>query len=276
MRKAPWILALAVTAQAALVRPLEAEVTKTVRLTQDASRPFAVENLAGAMKVVAGSGTQAEVTATLHAESQALLDAMRFEPTTDDKGRPSLRVRYPENERRFRYPQGESNTETKYDGRRIKVTRDSGVVAYADLEVRLPKDVAEALLRNGVGALQASGVSGNLRFDTGSGDITVSDVAGDVVADTGSRRREGLGRSRPLQVRHGQRRLRDHGIPRRVPRPRHGLGHPARHRHRDPPPPGRHRLRRHPGHAGPGRRRGGGHGLRLASISSSSGRGLRG
>ena len=108
MRKAPWILALAVAAQAALVRPLEAEVTKTVRLTQDASRPFAVENLAGAMKVVAGSGTQAEVTATLHAESQALLDAMRFEATTDDKGRPSLRVRYPESERRFRYPDGEA------------------------------------------------------------------------------------------------------------------------------------------------------------------------
>lgn len=186
MRKAPWILALAVTAQAALVRPLEAEVTKTVTLTQDATRPFAVENLAGTMKVVPGPGPQAEVTATLHAESPALLEAMRFEPATDLKGRPSLRVRYPEDERRFRYPRGDSNTETKYDGRRVKVSRDSGVLAYADLEVRLPKDVAEAWLRNGVGALSASGVSGNLKFDTGSGDIVVSDVAGDVLADTGS------------------------------------------------------------------------------------------
>ncbi len=185
MRKALWILALAVAAQASLIRPLQAEVTKTVRLTQDATRPFAVENLAGAMKVVAGSGPLAEVTATLHAESAALLEGMRFEPTTDEKGRPSLRVRYPENERRFRYPHGGS-TETKYDGRRLKVTSDSGVLAYADLEVRLPKDVAEAWLRNAVGAMQASGVSGNLRFDTGSGDITVSDVSGDIMAGTGS------------------------------------------------------------------------------------------
>jgi hypothetical protein len=174
-----------VAAQAALVRPLEAEVTKTVKLAQDAGRPFAVENLAGTMKVVAGSGTQAEVTAVLHAESEALLNAMGLEPATDEKGRPSLRVRYPEGERRFRYPHGGS-TETKYDGRRLKVSGDTGVLAYADLEVRLPKDVPEATLRNAVGALQASGVSGHLRFDTGSGDITVSDVGGDVVADTGS------------------------------------------------------------------------------------------
>ena len=183
MRTAPSILALAALG---LVPSLEAEVTKTARLTQDASRPFAVENLAGAMKVLAGSGTTAEVVATLHAESQSLLDGMRFELTTDDKGRPSLRVRYPENERRFRYPQGRSNTETRYDGRRVKVTHDSGVLAYADLEVRLPRDVDEAFLRTAVGPLSASGVSGNLRFDTGSGDITATDVSGDILADTGS------------------------------------------------------------------------------------------
>jgi len=169
-----------------LAPALRAEVTKTARLTHDATRPFAVENLAGTMKVMPGSGSTAEVVATLHAESQGLLDAMSFELTTDEKGRPSLRVRYPATERRFRYPQGNSNTETKYDGRRVKVTRDQGALAYADLEVHLPRDVAEAWLRNGVGALTASGVSGHLKLDTASGDITVSDVAGDVLADTGS------------------------------------------------------------------------------------------
>jgi DUF4097 and DUF4098 domain-containing protein YvlB len=171
-----------------LVRPIDAdaEVTKTLALAQDAAKAFGVENLAGRMTVVAGSGTRAEVVATLHAESPAVLDAMRFEAVTDDKGRPALRVRYPADERKFRYPEGESSTETSYDGRKLKVTTNAGVLAYADLEVRLPKDVAEAWLRNGVGAIRATAVSGTIRFDTGSGNVTLTDVAGDIVADTGS------------------------------------------------------------------------------------------
>lgn len=187
MRKAFWILVLAIAAQSGLPRPLRAEVTKTVRLTQDASRPFAVENLAGTMKAVPGAGAAAEVTATLHAESPAILEAMGFETTTDDKGRPALRVRYPHNESRFRYPQaGGGSSETKYDGRRVKVSGHSGVLAYAVLEVRLPKDATEVHLRNGVGPISASGVSGGLKLDTGSGDISLADVSGDLVADTGS------------------------------------------------------------------------------------------
>jgi hypothetical protein len=187
VRKALWILAVAALAEAGLAGPLGAEVTKTVRLSQDASRPFAVENLAGAMKVVPGSGSAAEVVATLHAESTAILEAMSFELTTDERGRPALRVRYPESETRFRYPhEGGGSSNMKYDGRRVRVSRDSGVLAYADLEVRLPKDVDEAKLKNGVGSINGSGVSGGLKFDTGSGDITLSDVGGDVVADTGS------------------------------------------------------------------------------------------
>jgi DUF4097 and DUF4098 domain-containing protein YvlB len=166
--------------------PAAAEVTKTVRLTQDATRPFAVENLAGTVTVRAGSGTEAEVSATLHADSADLLEAMDLERATDEKGRPSLRVRYPAGERHFRYPLGSHRSETRYAGRRLKVSRDSGVLAYADLEVRLPRDVAEAWIRNAVGSLSASGVSGQVALDTGSGDITVSDVEGRIVADTGS------------------------------------------------------------------------------------------
>jgi len=184
VRRALCILALV---QVSLLGAAEAEVTKTARLTQDASRPFAVENLAGTMTVLAGSGARAEVVATLHAESAALLDAMSFELTDDDKGRPALRVRYPEGERRFRYPRAHGgSSEQKYDGRRLRVSGDSGVVAYADLEVRLPKNAHEVWIKNGVGSLTASGVSGGLRFDTASGDITLTGVEGDVVADTGS------------------------------------------------------------------------------------------
>jgi hypothetical protein len=180
------VLVLAVAACPGLARSAGAEVSKTVRLTRDASLPFAVENLAGKVTVLAGAGPQVEVTATLYAESDALLEAMGFEPARGDQGRPSLRVRYPAGERHFRYSQGRGRSETRYDGRKVKVSRDSGVVAYADLEVRLPPDVAGAWVRNAVGPLSASGVSGDIALDTGSGDITLSDVSGKIVADTGS------------------------------------------------------------------------------------------
>ena len=183
MRKAFWILAALALAQTSLA----ADVTKTARLTQDASKPFAIENLAGTMHLSPGTGSTAEVVATLHAESPAVLEGMGFEATTDERGRPSLRVRYPRGESRVRYPrEGESNSDLKYDGHRVRVSSDSGVVAWADLDVRLPKNVSEAWIKNGVGALTASGVSGNIKFDTASGDITVNDVEGDILADTGS------------------------------------------------------------------------------------------
>lgn len=183
MRKAFSILAALALAETSLA----ADVTKTARLTQDASRPFAIENLAGTMRVSPGAGTIAEVVATLHAESAAVLDGMRFEATTDEKGHPSLRVRYPAGESRIRYPrEGNGSSEIKYDGHRVRVSGNSGVVAWADLEVRLPKSAIEVWLKNGVGALSASGVSGTLKFDTASGDITLSDVEGDILADTGS------------------------------------------------------------------------------------------
>jgi DUF4097 and DUF4098 domain-containing protein YvlB len=187
VRQALAILFASALAQGAHPTAAAEEVTRTVRLTQDATRPFAIENLAGTMTVLAGTGATAEVVATLHAESEAVLQAMRFEVATDEGGRPALRVRYPEGESRFRYPRAEGGRhEQKYDGRRLRVSGSTGVLAYADLEVRLPKNVAEAHLRNGVGDLTASGVSGDLRFDTGSGDITLSGVEGDVLADTGS------------------------------------------------------------------------------------------
>ena len=183
MRKPVGMLAVLALAQTTLA----ADVTKTARLTQDASKPFAIENLAGTMHVAPGTGPTAEVVATLHAESPAVLEAMGFEATTDDKGRPSLRVRYPHGENRIRYPRpGQSNSDVEYDGHRVRVSSDSGVVAWADLEVRLPKNVSQAWIKNGVGALTASGVSGNIKFDTAEGDITVSDVDGDILADTGS------------------------------------------------------------------------------------------
>ena len=128
------------------------------------------------------------MVATLHAESPAVLDAMGFEATTDEQGAPVAPRALPSTARAASAipTRGGGSSDVKYDGHRVRVSHDSGVVAWADLEVRLPKDVHEAWIKNGVGALTASGVSGTIRFDTASGDITVSDVEGDILADTGS------------------------------------------------------------------------------------------
>lgn len=186
MRKAICLLPLLVFGSSPAV-PAPVEATRTLRGDHDVSAPFAVQNLAGRMRVVAGDGDRAEVTVTVHAESESLADAVRLEEVRDEHGVPTLRVRYPRDETRFRYPAAESrDSRTEYDGRRVTVSSSSGVVVWADVEVRLPRRSVEAKLRNGVGSLSATDVSGTLAFDTGSGDVALSHVKGDLLADTGS------------------------------------------------------------------------------------------
>jgi Putative adhesin len=181
-----------------------AEATRTLRaeLRPAPGQAFAIENLAGAMRVVAGSGESVEAIATVHAESEELAGALRLEQVTDEKGRPALRVRYPlDRYRRYRYPGAPGggrrhgfgrwfdggHTTTKYDGyERVAVSSDDGVLAYADVEVRVPRRTIEAVFRQAVGPLEGSGVDGRIRFDTGSGDVVLHDSRGDLVADTGS------------------------------------------------------------------------------------------
>jgi hypothetical protein len=165
-----------------------AEVTRTVRaeLSPPAVGALAVENLAGSMKVVRGDGKTVIAIATIHAETQALADAVSLEEVRGKKGTPTLRVRYPlDQEDRLRYP-GDGNSNVKYDGHRVKVSHSRGVLLYADVEVRLPAAPVTAALVNHVGPLQAQEVEGELTFDTGSGDVTLRKVKGTIVADTGS------------------------------------------------------------------------------------------
>ncbi len=167
-----------------------AEVTRTVRaeLSPPAVGALAVENLAGSMNVVRGDGKTVVAIATIHAESQALADAVSLEEVRGEKGTPTLRVRYPlDQEDRLRYPDaGGGSSSVKYDGRRVKVSGSRGVLLYADVEVRLPAGPVTAALVNHVGSLRAQGVEGDLTFDTGSGDVTLKKVKGAIVADTGS------------------------------------------------------------------------------------------
>jgi hypothetical protein len=180
-----------------------AEVTRTLRaeLKVAAGQPFSVENLAGAMRVVAGASDVVEAVATVRAESQELADSLRLEQVTGAQGRPTLRVRYPlDRHQRIRYPGAPGSnghrrhrwfdggdTSTRYDGYdRVQVSRDAGALVYADVEVRVPRRAIDAVFRNVVGPLAGSGVDGHVRFDTGSGNVDVRDSQGDLVADTGS------------------------------------------------------------------------------------------
>lgn len=188
---------------AAAAPALAEEATRTLKLTIAAGEGrFQVENLAGTMKVVPGAGKEVVAIATIHAENRELADAMRFERVTDRKsGLPTLRVRYPlDAHGAIRYPGNEEEegwlvkmfgfvggSRTEYDGERVRVGGAGGVLLYADVEVQLPADPSiQAVFKNHVGTLRGRGVRGDLRFDTGSGDIRLEDVGGSITGDTGS------------------------------------------------------------------------------------------
>jgi len=202
MRSSPAFLAATLFSVSLLSPPAAAESTRTLtaELPADALRLFTVENLAGSMKVTPGSGPGVVAVATVHAESDELAQSMRFENVRGDQGRPTLRVIYPVDQHHtFNYPFdgatgapvmgaafGLSSTSVKYDGHKVRVSRGSGVLLYADVEVQVPRGVGQAIFRNVVGPLQGLKVEGDLRFDTDSGNVTLQDVRGTIVADTGS------------------------------------------------------------------------------------------
>jgi hypothetical protein len=180
-----------------------AEATRTLRveLPESASESFAVENLAGSMVVRPGGGSKVIAVATVHAESAALAEAIRFERVEGKDGRPTLRVRYPLDEHdTIRYPGGGAGgtgflaglfgrgdrTQAKYDGHRVTVKSDAGVLLYADVEVEVPAGAVAARFSNVAGDMRGSDLEGTLLFDTGSGDVHLATISGEVEVDTGS------------------------------------------------------------------------------------------
>ena len=201
MRSKTAVLFLSVLALLALTSVASAETTRTVRaeLSADALGHFAVENLAGTMRVVPASGRTVVAVATVHAETDALANAVRFEQVAGRMGVPTLRVRYPlDEESSLRYPGrrkeagmldsmfGGSSSNTEYDGHKVKVSERSGVLLYADVEVQVPRHLDNAVFRNLVGFLEGKGLEGRILFDSGSGDITIASVKGEIKTDTGS------------------------------------------------------------------------------------------
>ena len=202
MRRFSLKLSPILMASLVLATPLLAsEATRTVRLEiSPAGGPFVVENLAGSMRIVSGSGTQVVAIATIHAESEALADKIQFRQVTGDKGHPTLRVEYPLGAHdTLKYQQTSDSghhgflgdlfsgsTTAKYAGRSVKVSSKEGISMHADLEVQIPSQTLEATFRNLVGSIHGEAAQGKLLFDSASGDITLDKIRGEIKADTGS------------------------------------------------------------------------------------------
>ena len=202
MRRFATLSAILLVVTVLVAAPAAAEVTKTIRaeLTPKAGAAWGVENLAGRMRITAGSGSSIVAIATVHADTQALADSLKFEEVSIEAGT-GLRLRYPVDEHTtYKYSadadgktgvlawfQGNSTSNFKYDGTNVKVSNNSGVLLYADIEVQLPARLqAKGSFENHVGRISARGVEGNLAFAASSGDVELDKVGGTIKVDTGS------------------------------------------------------------------------------------------
>jgi len=188
---------LAVLAVALLwVAPASAETTRALNqnFTPDANGVVRIANLAGKVTLAAGAGDAVVVKATLHAEDEDLLDEMKWVRDRDKGGwalyYPVDSVRYPVEAQRSTGIFGwlaanVSNTNTKYLGERVQVSSGKGRILYADLEILYPAGIPLEV-RQVVGDVEGGDLYGELRVDTGSGDVGIESFNGELVVDTGS------------------------------------------------------------------------------------------
>jgi hypothetical protein len=208
------LVLLAILANAALLAMTACAQPAVERFTLRGGR-IEICDLAGTVRVVQGAGARAEVLVTRGGRDAAQLRVQQEERD----GVSRLHVLYPG--RRVVYPGmhgwGSRTTLTvgsdgclgsrghfPLGGRRVTIAGSgSGLHAWADLEVRLPRG-GQTTVRLGVGELAALGVDGDLTLDVaaasvraerttgallvdaGSGDVVLSGNRGDITLDTGS------------------------------------------------------------------------------------------
>ena len=186
-RTPAWRVALALAA----LLPGAAAAQETHRL---AGSEIAVYNLAGHVEVVAGTGSETVVRVRRGGADAGSLSI----ETGSIAGRETLRVIYPSDE--IVYPEMGRGSNTNLDvradgtfsdgrgrgGDRVQIRGSGGgLEAWADLVVEVPANRNTAIYL-AVGHAEARGVTGDLRIDTGSGEVSVVDIAGALEVDTGS------------------------------------------------------------------------------------------
>jgi DUF4097 and DUF4098 domain-containing protein YvlB len=169
-------------------------------------------NLAGRIEIVRGQGKQLVVDATVHAqagsaaETQRLLQGMKWVKSRDKKGRQEWALSYPvEKYRSYVYPTGNrdddddlpaflsflkdvGHTSTTYRGERVRIyssRHGSAPTLFANLRIALPAG-GNVALRNAVGPVRGGDLEGTLAVDTGSGDVQITSHTGQLAIDTGS------------------------------------------------------------------------------------------
>jgi hypothetical protein len=199
MRSLATLAAISLAAGGMLLpaSPLPAEeVTKTLKAELSGAdlSDFTVENLAGTMRIVPGAEGSVAVVATVHAETQALADGMRFERVPGEGGGAALRVRYPDGVRTIRYrePVDEDTVQISlgflffsansyhYDGHTYRISTGHGKRIWADLEVQVPARLTNARFRNLAGLLEASDLEGSMRFNVASADLRLTNLNGNI------------------------------------------------------------------------------------------------
>ena len=201
MRRAPtrarrisaWIGLPGMLFLAAPAAARAAEITRTLKadLAGPDAAAFAVENLAGTMRIEAGPDGTVSVEATVHAEDDDLARAVRLERVSGEST-PTLRVRYPEGVHTLRYRAPHEGSDYAfpflmfegshfdYDGRRYRVSTSHGKRLWTDLVVRVPSQGARARFRNLAGLVDAAGFEGSLRFEVASADLELRRLGGEV------------------------------------------------------------------------------------------------
>jgi hypothetical protein len=213
-RIAAWMLALGLGG--AVIAAAEAPKTRAFRQAFPAqTAELRLDNLAGRIELVRAGGKEVVVEATVHAlgkndaETQKLLNGMKWVRSKDSKGRDEWALSYPVNEyTSYHYPQGGKGKEEEsgfwsflfgslssnsaiYRGERVRIysqKRSGDPTLYADLRIALPAG-SRVAVRNVVGPMNGTGaLEGTLSLDTGSGAVTLASYSGRLAVDTGSGR----------------------------------------------------------------------------------------
>src|SRR6185295_13823877 len=170
-------------------------------------------NLAGRIEIVRGRGNEVVVDATIHAEAgstaetQRLLQGMKWVKSHDRKGREEWALSYPVDKyRSYVYPSGKrddddddlpeflsflkdiGHTSATYRGERVRIyssKRGSAPTLFANLRIALPAG-GNVAVRNVVGPVNGGDLEGTLAVDTGSGNVQISSHSGQLSIDTGS------------------------------------------------------------------------------------------
>jgi hypothetical protein len=212
MSKVAWLFAAALVA-APMTMVVAEQEQEVVRVS---GSDIAVYDLAGRVEVVRGSGADVVVRVT-----RGGADASRLRVETGEiGGRSTLRIIFPDDE--IVYPEmgrGSNNTMSVRDdgtfgdgrmnlgGDRVRVRGSgSGMEAWADLVVEVPAGRTVSTYV-GVGRIDANGVDGRIRLDTGSGQVSATDMSGSLVVDTGSGGVEVRGMNGTLSVDTGSGRV---------------------------------------------------------------------